>query len=283
MKINSQRLRNYLSLAFSYLFLLLIIFIVFVPVLWIFSASLNPGSNLYSSSVSLLPRNYTFDHYKELFTETRFASWYVNSIKVGTGSSLLSIFLVTLTSYAFSRLRFTGRKYGLMVMLILQMFPATMNMVAIYLLLNLAGLLDSHLGLILIYAGGSIPYNTWLMKGYLDTIPRSMEEAAIIDGASQWTILWKIILPLCVPIISVLAIFSFVGPFTDFLMARIVLTTPSKYTLAVGLRDFIADQFSKNFTMFAAGAILAALPITVLYLALQGMLISGLTKGSAKQ
>lgn len=110
-----------------------------------------------------------------------------------------------------------------------------------------------------------------------------MEEAAIIDGASQWTILWKIILPLCVPIISVLAIFSFVGPFTDFLMARIVLTTPSKYTLAVGLRDFIADQFSKNFTMFAAGAILAALPITVLYLALQGMLISGLTKGSAKQ
>lgn len=148
MKINSQRLRNYLSLAFSYLFLLLIIFIVFVPVLWIFSASLNPGSNLYSSSVSLLPRNYTFDHYKELFTETRFASWYVNSIKVGTGSSLLSIFLVTLTSYAFSRLRFTGRKYGLMVMLILQMFPATMNMVAIYLLLNLAGLLDSHLGLI---------------------------------------------------------------------------------------------------------------------------------------
>ncbi|NLM97093.1 MAG: sugar ABC transporter permease [Halanaerobiaceae bacterium] len=281
--MNSQRVRNYLSLAFSYLFLLLIIFIVFVPVLWIFSASLNPGSNLYSSSVSLLPRNYTFDHYKELFTETRFASWYVNSIKVGTGSSLLSIFLVTLTSYAFSRLRFTGRKYGLMVMLILQMFPATMNMVAIYLLLNLAGLLDSHLGLILIYAGGSIPYNTWLMKGYLDTIPRSMEEAAIIDGASQWTILWKIILPLCVPIISVLAIFSFVGPFTDFLMARIVLTTPSKYTLAVGLRDFIADQFSKNFTMFAAGAILAALPITVLYLALQGMLISGLTKGSAKQ
>lgn len=283
MKINSQRLRNNVSLTFSYLFLFLMILIVFIPVFWIFSSSLNPGSNMFSSSISLIPKNYTFDHYKELFTETRFASWYLNSIKVGAGSSLLSVFLITLTTYAFSRLRFIGRKYGLMVMLILQMFPATMNMVAIYLLLNLIGLLDSHLGLILIYAGGSIPYNTWLMKGYMDTIPRSMEEAAIIDGASQWTILWKIILPLCVPIISVLAIFSFVGPFTDFLMARIVITTPAKYTLAVGLRDFIADQFSKNFTQFAAGAILAALPITVLYLSLQGMLITGLTKGSTKQ
>lgn len=277
-----QRFRSNIYLGLSYLFLLFMIIIVFIPVLWIFSSSLNPGTNMFSSSMSLIPKNYTFEHYKNLFTETRFLTWYRNSIKVGLGSSALTIFLVTLTSYAFSRLKFFGRKHGLVVMLILQMFPATMNMVAIYLLLNLVGLLDTHLGLVLIYAGGSIPYNTWLMKGYMDTIPKSLEEAALIDGASRWTILWKIIIPLCLPIISVLAIFSFVGPFTDFLMARIVITTPTKYTLAVGLHDFIAGQFSKHFTQFAAGAILSALPITILYLSLQGLLITGLTKGSTK-
>lgn len=282
MRTRSQRFRNNLFLGLSYLFLLFMIIIVFIPVLWIFSSSLNPGTNMFSSSMSLIPKNYTFEHYKNLFTETRFLTWYRNSIKVGLGSSALTVFLVTLTSYAFSRLKFFGRKHGLVVMLILQMFPATMNMVAIYLLLNLVGLLDTHLGLVLIYAGGSIPYNTWLMKGYMDTIPKSLEEAALIDGASRWTILWKIIIPLCLPIISVLAIFSFVGPFTDFLMARIVITTPTKYTLAVGLHDFIAGQFSKHFTQFAAGAILSALPITILYLSLQGLLITGLTKGSTK-
>lgn len=278
--IRSHKKKNRLFLIMSYLFLIFMVLTVFIPVFWIFTSSLNPGNNMFSSTI--IPENYTFVHYKELFTETRFGTWYFNSIKVGLGSSILSVFLITLTTYAFSRLRFVGRKHGLMVMLILQMFPATMNMVAIYVLLNLVGLLDSHLGLILVYAGGSIPYNTWLMKGYMDTIPRSLEEAAIIDGASRWTILRKIIIPLCIPIISVLAIFNFMGPFTDFLMARIVLINPSKYTLAVGLRDFIADQFSKNFTQFAAGSILAALPVTILYLSLQKLLISGLTRGSVK-
>ena len=280
MIIKSQKVRKGFSLVFSYLFLILMVIIVFIPVLWIFTSSLNPGSNMFSSSI--IPENFTFSHYRDLFVETSFATWYWNSIKVGLGSSILSIFLITLTTYAFSRLRFVGRKYGLMTMLILQMFPAIMNMVAIYVLLNLVGLLDTHLGLILVYTGGAIPYNTWLMKGYMDTMPRSLEEAAIIDGASRWTILWRIILPLSLPIISVLAIFTFMGPFTDFLMARIVITTPGKYTLAVGLRDFIADKFSKNFTQFAAGSLLAALPVTILYLSLQGLLIGGLTKGSRK-
>lgn len=280
MMIRSQNIRKNISLTFSYVFLIIMILTVFIPVFWIFTSSLNPGSNMFSSTI--IPKNFTFTHYRDLFTKTRFGTWYWNSIKVGLGSSFLSIFLITLTTYAFSRLRFIGRKYGLMTMLILQMFPATMNMVAIYVLLNLVGLLDTHLGLVLVYAGGSIPYNTWLMKGYMDTIPRSLEEAAIIDGASRWIIMWRIIIPLSIPIISVLAIFTFMGPFTDFLMARIVITTPSKYTLAVGLRDFIADQFSKNFTQFAAGSILAALPVTILYLSLQGLLIDGLTKGSIK-
>lgn len=280
MIIKSKRLKNIFSLILSYIYLILMILIVVIPVFWIFTSSLNPGNNLFNST--FFPNNPTFIHYKELFTETRFGIWYWNSIKVGLGSSILSVFLITLTTYAFSRLRFIGRKNGLMIMLILQMFPAMMNLVAIYVLLNLVGLLDTHLGLILVYAGGSIPYNTWLMKGYMDTIPHSLEEAAIIDGASRWTILWRIVLPLSLPIISVIALFTFMGPFTDFLMAQIVLTSPTKWTLAVGLRNFINDQFGKHFTQFAAGSLLAALPVTVLYLSLQKLLIGGLTRGSNK-
>jgi arabinogalactan oligomer/maltooligosaccharide transport system permease protein len=278
--IKSKKTRSNIGLILSYLFLFLMIIIVVLPVFWIFTSSLNQGSSLYSSSI--IPDKPTFIHYKELFTETRFPTWYINSIKVGLASSLLSVVLVTLTTYAFSRLKFFGRKRGLMAMLILQMFPAAMNLVALYVLLNLVGLLDTHIGLILIYAGGGVPYNIWLMKGYMDTLPRSMEEAAIIDGASRWTILWKIIIPLSLPIISVIAIFSFMSPFTDFLLARLVLRSPTKWTLAVGLQDFIADQFGQHFTQFAAGALLAALPVTILYLSLQNLLIGGLTKGSTK-
>jgi len=278
--IKSKKTRSNIGLILSYLFLFLMIIIVVLPVFWIFTSSLNQGSSLYSSSI--IPDKPTFIHYKELFTETRFPTWYINSIKVGLASSLLSVVLVTLTTYAFSRLKFFGRKRGLMTMLILQMFPAAMNLVALYVLLNLVGLLDTHIGLILIYAGGGVPYNIWLMKGYMDTLPRSMEEAAIIDGASRWTILRKIIIPLSLPIISVIAIFSFMSPFTDFLLARLVLRSPTKWTLAVGLQDFIADQFGQHFTQFAAGALLAALPVTILYLSLQNLLIGGLTKGSTK-
>ncbi|MFP4662047.1 MAG: sugar ABC transporter permease [Halanaerobiales bacterium] len=256
------------------------IIVVILPVFWIFTASLNPGVSLFSNSI--WPENPTLIHYKELFTETRFAIWFRNSITVGLASSLLTVVFVTFTTYAFSRLEFFGRKYGLLVMLILQMFPAMMNMVAIYILLSLVGLLDTHLGLILVYAGGAIPYNTWLMKGYMDTLPRSLDEAAIIDGASRAIIMWKIILPLSLPIISVIAIFSFMAPFTDFILARLVLTTPTKWTLAVGLSNFINDQFGQHFTQFAAGALLSALPVTILYLSLQRLLIGGLTKGSSK-
>jgi len=162
------------------------------------------------------------------------------------------------------------------------MFPGIMNMVAIYVLLNLLGLLDTHLGLIIIYAGGGIPYNSWLMKGYMDGIPRSLEEAAIIDGASNWKIMWRIIFPLILPMVSVIAIFSFVSPFGDFLFARLVLTTPTNWTLSLGLYDFISGRFGQRYTQFAAGALLAALPITILYLSLQSLLISGLAKGSVK-
>ncbi|MCL4514206.1 MAG: sugar ABC transporter permease [Firmicutes bacterium] len=278
--IKSEKLRGNLGLVLTYLFLIVMMVAAVFPALWIFGSSLNPGDSLFSTSI--IPERATWVHYKELFTEMDFPIWFWNSIKVGLSTSALVLLLCMFTAYAFSRFDFYGRKSGLMTILVLQMFPGMMSMVAIYVVLNMIGLLDTHLGLILIYAGGAVPYQSWLMKGYFDTLPRSLEEAAIIDGASRWTVLWRILVPLSLPIISVVAIFNFVAPFGDYLLARLILTSPEKWTLAVGLYDFISGQFGKHFTQFAAGAVLAALPITILYLLLQNLLISGLTQGSTK-
>ncbi len=278
--IKSEKLRGNLGLVLTYLFLIVMMVAAVFPAFWIFGSSLNPGDSLFSTSI--IPERATWAHYKELFTEVDFPIWFWNSIKVGLSTSALVLLLCMFTAYAFSRLDFYGRKSGLMTILVLQMFPGMMSMVAIYVVLNMIGLLDTHLGLILIYAGGAVPYQSWLMKGYFDTLPRSLEEAAIIDGASRWTVLWRILVPLSLPIISVVAIFNFVAPFGDYLLARLILTSPEKWTLAVGLYDFISGQFGKHFTQFAAGAVLAALPITILYLLLQNLLISGLTQGSTK-
>ncbi|QTL99418.1 ABC transporter permease subunit [Iocasia frigidifontis] len=278
--IRSQRFQSNLKLVFTYIFIIFMVLVVFFPVVWIFSSSLNPGDSLFSSS--FFHQNMTWSHYTELFQETDFFIWYWNTIKVGTFTSLLTILLVSFTAYSFSRLDFIGKKQGLMGLLVLQMFPGIMNMVALYVLLNLIGLLDTHWGLVLIYSGGAIPYNSWLMKGYLDTIPRSLEEAAIIDGASRWKIFWRIIFPLSLPIISVIAILNFIAPFGDFLFARLILTSQKNWTMAVGLYDFISGQYGQHFTQFAAGALLAALPITIIYLSLQKLMIGGLTKGANK-
>ncbi len=277
----SPRWRSKLNLLFTYIFIIFMMMVALFPVVWIFASSLNPGDSLFTSSL-FIPEKATWRHYLRLFRETDFPVWYWNSIKVGAFTSSLTVLLVSFTAYSFSRLNFLGRKQGLMGLLVLQMFPGIMNMVALYVLLNLVGLLDTHLGLVLIYAGGAIPYNSWLMKGYLDTIPRSLEEAAIIDGASRWKIFWRIIMPLSRSIISVIAIFNFVAPFGDYLFARLVLTSPKNWTMAVGLYDFISGQFGRHFTQFAAGALLAALPITIIYLSLQSLLIGGLTKGATK-
>ena len=278
----SHRARQRISLGISYLIIFIMILYVLFPVVWTFVSSLNQGDSLYSSDMSFIPKDPTWRHYRRLFTETNFGLWYKNTLKVAVTTSVTTVILVTFTAYAFSRLQFYGRKTGLIAMLVLRMFPGIMNMVAMYVLLNLFGLLDTHLGLIIVYAGGAIPYNTWLMKGYMDGISRSLEEAAIIDGASKWTIMWRIIFPLILPMVSVIAIFSFVSPFGDFLFARLVLTTPTNWTLSVGLHDFVSARFGQRYTQFAAGSLLAALPITVLYLSLQGLLIGGLTRGSVK-
>ncbi|WP_124727776.1 sugar ABC transporter permease [Staphylospora marina] len=271
-----------ISLLLIYAFLLLMVVVSVYPVLWVIGASLSPGDSIFSTT--LIPENATLDHYRWLFTspESDYKTWYANTLKISFLNAVLSVILTTGTAYIFSRYRFYGRKYGLIAFLALQMFPASMTMVAIYLLLNLLNLLDSHWGLLLVYAGMQIPFNTWLVKGYFDTIPRSLDEAARIDGAGHWTTFWKVIMPLAKPIVAVVFLFNFMGPATDFLLPQIVLTNPENQTLAVGLFNFINNDFKKQYTLFASGSVLVALPVTVVFLALQKYFITGLTAGATK-
>ncbi|EHV5258871.1 sugar ABC transporter permease [Staphylococcus pseudintermedius] len=265
-----------------YGFIAFMFVVILYPLLWTFGISLNPGTTLYGAK--MIPDNATFANYIYLLTDenSQYLTWYKNTLLVASANALFSVIFVTLTSYAFSRYRFVGRKYGLITFLILQMFPVLMAMLAIYILLNTIGLLDSLLGLTLVYIGGSIPMNAFLVKGYFDTIPKELDESAKIDGASHMRIFFQIMLPLAKPILAVVALFNFMGPFMDFILPKILLRSPEKYTLAVGLFNFINHQYANNFTVFAAGAIMIALPISIVFLFLQKYLVSGLTAGATK-
>ncbi|MCA1011273.1 sugar ABC transporter permease [Halobacillus halophilus] len=279
MRSNKQ---NIVQLTLSYIVIIAMITIILYPILWIIGSSLNPGNSLSGSSI--IPSDATFEHYQELFDleKSNYLLWYWNTIKICLLTMAISVALVCMTAYSFSRFRFYGRKNGLMTFLILQMIPNFAALIAIYALANLTNLLDTHLALILVYTGGAIPMNTYLMKGYLDTIPKELDESARIDGAGNFRVFWQIVLPLAKPMIAVVSLFTFITPFTDFILARILLRTEEKFTLAVGLYELIADQFGNEFTLFAAGSVLIALPISILFLSLQKYFVSGLTAGGTK-
>jgi arabinogalactan oligomer / maltooligosaccharide transport system permease protein len=269
-----------IRLTLSYMVIFVSIAIVLYPVVWVIGSSLNPGDSLSSSSI--IPKKATFDHYRELFTETDYLLWYWNTLKICFITMVLSVIFIGLTAYAFSRYQFIGRKNGLLLFLILQMIPQFVAILAIYILAYQVKLLDTHLALILVYVGGLIPMNTWLAKGYYDTIPKELDESARMDGAGHFRIFWQIILPLSKPILAVIALFSFISPFADFILASILISSEEKQTLAVGLFNMISNKFGNNFTLFASGSVLVAVPIAILFLSLQRYFISGLTAGGTK-
>lgn len=267
-------------LTLIYVVLVITAIFVLYPIALIIIGSLNPGDTLLSTT--FFPEKMTLKHYIYLFEETDFLLWYKNTLKIATANMIISTFLVVTAAYAFSRFRFPGRRKGLMGMLVLQMFPSFMGMIAIYILLLQLGLLDNHWGLILVYAGGSIPYGTWLVKGYFDGLPKSLEDAAKIDGASHTTIFFKVMMPLSYPILTFIALTNFIGPWMDFIFARLVLRSNENKTLAIGLYEMVSGMNNTKFTTFAAGAVLVAIPITLLYLFLQKYLIEGLKAGANK-
>ncbi|CDO03343.1 Maltose transport system permease protein MalG [Oceanobacillus picturae] len=266
----------------SYFIIAIMAVVIIYPLVWVFGASLTPGTSISSSSI--IPDNPTWSHYKELFNseESLYLTWYWNTIKVSILSMLASVITISLMAYSFSRYQFVGRKNGLVTFLILQMIPNFAALIAIFVLANVTGLINTHLGLILIYIGGAIPMNTWLMKGYLETIPKELDESARMDGAGHFRIFWQIIMPLAKPMIAVVAVFSFITPFTDFILAKVLLRQPEQYTLAVGLYELVSRQYGSEFTLFAAGSILIAVPIAILFLSLQKYFVSGLTAGGIK-
>ncbi|WP_410767932.1 sugar ABC transporter permease [Fontibacillus sp. BL9] len=278
----NAKLKSRLEVAGIYLVIFIMFLVIIYPLLWVFGISLNPGTSMYSATI--IPKNASLEHYRWLFTnqDSNYLLWYKNTLIVASAKTVLSLTVTLFVAYAFSRYHFVGKKNGLYVLMLIKIFPVLMGMVAIYILLNLVGLLDSLLGLTLVYVGTSIPTHAFLVKGYFDTIPRDLDEAAKIDGAGHFRIFFQIILPLAVPIVAVVALFNFMAPFMDFLLPRIVIRSPENYTLALGLFNLVNQEFGQNFTRFAAGSILIAVPIATVFLYFQRYLISGLTAGASK-
>lgn len=271
---------KYIEKTIVCILLIVIALMVLVPVSWIVLSSLQEGNSLFSST--FIPKKITFKHYVELFKETDFLLWYWNTFKIAVANMCISLVITTLTAYVFSRYNFRGKKTTLISVLVLQMFPSFLAMTAIFILLSKLNLLDTHLGLILVYSAGQVPYNSWLVKGYFDGIPKTLDEAARVDGAGHLTIFVRIIMPLARPILVLIAITNFMGPWFDFIFPNLVLRSQDKRTLAMGIFDWITTGANDNFTMFAAGAILVAVPITILFLILQKHIVKGLSAGAVK-
>lgn len=255
------------------------ILLVIFPALWIVMSSFSAGDSFFLSS--LFPKKFSTEHYVELFRETNFMVWVGNSLKLCFIVAVIQLALTSLAAYAFSRLRFAGRKYGLMALLILQVFPSSMAVAGYYILIYQFGLVDSDLALILVLAGGSA-FNIWLLKSYMDGIPKELDEAAMVDGADRFQIFYKIVLPLAVPELAVLFLFSFIATYSEYVITSIFLQTPGKMTLALGLQSFISDQFAAHWTMFSAAAVVSSLPIMVVFMLLQRYIQNGLVAGGVK-
>ena len=259
------------------------------PIVFIVSAALNPAGSLETSQ--LLPTSASLANFQGLFTDGArpYVSWYKNSLLIAGIASLCSVFIGACAAYAFSRLRFVGRRPGLLSLLLLQMFPALLAFVALYVTFVAVGDvipalgLNSPWGLILAYLGGAMGANVWLLKGYFDTVPRELDEAAKVDGASHARIFFTMTLRLVMPILVTVFMVSFVGLFSEFLLASIFLRDIDTQTLGVGLYGMtIGKEANSLFGQFAAGALLASVPTVLLYLAFQKQLVGGLTQGSVK-
>lgn len=258
------------------------------PLLYVLSASLNPqgtltGSNALFSDIGL-------DAYARLLDnpEQPFAAWFANTLIISGTTAVCSVFLGALAAYSFSRMRFTGRRTGLLTLVLVQMFPQLLAVVALFLLMStISDLfpaigLNTHIGLIMVYLGGALGVNTYLMYGFFNTIPSSIDEAAKIDGASHARIFFTIILRLVAPILAVVALLSFIGTTNEFVVASVLLVDPEKQTLAVGLYKLVSNPNYADWSAFSAGAVLAALPVMALFLFLQKYIVGGLTAGSVK-
>jgi len=279
--VKSRTFRTRIRLTLSYALLVVIAICCLYPALWVVLSSLRPGSALFSPT--LWPKTFTLEHFEELFTSKTllFGTWYWNTLKIATLSMLISSTLVLMTAYALSRYRFKGRKTTMTGMLIIGMFPGFMSLMALYILLMQLNLLDTHTAIVLVYSAGA-PLGAFVVKGFFDSIPKSIEESARMDGAGHMQVFMRIMLPLSKPIMIYVMLTSFTGAWGDFIFARAVLRSKEQWTIAVGMWDMVNSNQNSQFTLFAAGAVLVAIPITLLFMYLQRYLVDGLTAGANK-
>ncbi|MEP7293341.1 MAG: ABC transporter permease subunit [Chloroflexota bacterium] len=280
--------KKVLGLAIRYLIAVLLILFAVVPTLWILSASFNPAKSLVGGS--FFPKEPSIVNYQQLLANPFFpyATWLWNSVKIATITTLLTVFFTCLAGYSLSRFRFPGRRRFMMAILILNVFPAILAMVAIFSTLQQFGLyipalgLDSHVALIFIYVSGAMGINILLVKAYVDSIPLELDESALVDGATPWQTFQHIILPIMMPMVITIGVLTFIASYGDFVIARVLLKSSDQLTVMVGLQLFQTDRFNQDFGMITAGAVLAAIPIILIYIPLQRYVIDGLTAGSVK-
>jgi arabinogalactan oligomer/maltooligosaccharide transport system permease protein len=268
------------------------------PVAYITSAAFNVDQTL--SGARLIPHEVTTENFKQLLSgkvetkagddpiEVSYLRWYANTILVAAVVAIFTVILGALAAYAFSRFRFRGRRMGLFALMLIQMFPQLLAVVAIYLIILHSGEvfgfigLDTLTGLAIVYLGGVLGVNVWLMKGFFDTIPPELDESARVDGATPSQVFWGVILPLAAPVLAVIGLFSFIGVVNEFVIASVLLQDKEQQTLAIGLWKFIDQQYAENWGPFAAGVLMAAPPVVILFLFLQRFIVSGLTGGAVK-
>ncbi|MEX2256866.1 MAG: sugar ABC transporter permease [Acidimicrobiia bacterium] len=266
------------------------------PAAYIASAAFNADPTL--TGASLIPREVTLDNFRDILSgtvtiagdvsEQPYTSWYMNTLLVALATAVLTVMLGALAAYAFSRFRFKGRRIGMLTLLLIQMFPQLLAVVAIYLIiLNTGDIfpvlgLNSLTALTVVYLGGAMGVNAWLMKGFFDTIPAELDESARVDGATPAQVFWGVVLPLAAPVLAVVGLFSFVGTINEYVIASVLLQERELFTLPVGMRAFIDRQYAEQWGIFAAGVLLAAIPAVVIFQFLQRFIVSGLTQGSVK-
>ena len=262
-------------------FLVLFTFATVYPILQIVTISLRPNDQLYSTSLALVPQGATLAAYRTMLFEKPFLRWLLNSFVISAAVTVFGVTLASTAAYALSRFQFKGRRAMLSVFLLTQMFPATMTMLPLYVLLRALHLLDQFAGLALAYTATALPFCVMTMRGYYRTIPVELEQAALLDGCSPWQAFTKVTLPLAAPALAITALFSFMAAWSEFMVARIVVSRQEMYTLPLGLES-LAGQFQTEWANYAAGSLIVCVPVMVLFVVLNRAIVSGVSLGSVK-
>ena len=279
--MSRNRTRRQILSVITHAFLILCCIMTVYPILQIVTVSLRPSDQLYSTSLALIPKHATIKAYYRILFEKDFLIWMRNSFLIAITVTLFGVTLASTTAYAFSRYRFPGWRAGLYAFLLSQLFPATMLMLPLYVLMKAFHLLDTFTGLVVAYTATALPFCVWTLRGYYDTIPVELEQAALIDGCTPWQAFTRVTLPLAAPALAITALFSFMTAWSEFLVARIIVSSQELYTLPLGLES-LAGVFQTEWANYAAGSLLVCIPVMALFIGLNKYLVSGLSLGGVK-